>query len=86
MKPDNLKILNDSRMARMAWDEFGRFITEAKEAQITKLAARQRLGGVPMDVYSSIMGGYLALCDLENDIKRVIIKADKLEEEKFNGR
>lgn len=79
-----LEEVNESRMARLAWDVFGKYLKNQKDEVIKKLAALQRGGTVEHTQYAAYMGAFVELDNLELKIRRVVEKSEKTEKELLN--
>lgn len=81
---DRISILNNSRMARMAYDVIQEYLDSSKKRLLTRLLAEMKNGPLDPQIYSKHLGGIQALDDLESLIKKEILKGEKTEMELLN--
>lgn len=81
---DKIQVLNDSRIARIAFDAVKKYLDEAKSKLLTRLIAETRTGPLDPQTYARHLGGISALEDLETTLKKEILKGEKSEMELLN--
>lgn len=78
---DKISILNDSRIARIAYDSFKSIIEKQKNDLLARLLAETKMGPLDPQIYAKFLGGISAIEELESIIKRQILKGEKIERE-----
>jgi hypothetical protein len=73
----NLKLINDGRMAHLASEHIGGLISEFKQRKVTELSQNFRAGKVDQVTLLTSVAGLCALEDLENDMRRKMIRSEK---------
>jgi hypothetical protein len=71
------QVLNDGRMAHLAREEVSRFIDEQKTRKILELSRDFRMGKIDQASLLSSVAAFCALEDLENEMKRKILKGQQ---------
>lgn len=74
----NLKLLNDGRMAALAAEHIGALILEHKNKKLIELSQNFRLGKIDQATLLSSVSGLCALEDLEMEIRRRIVRSEKV--------
>lgn len=78
---DKIALLNDSRMARIAYDFIRSFIEKNRQSHLSRVLAEIKTGPVDPQVYAKHLGAIAALDELEASFKREVFKGEKLERE-----
>lgn len=78
---NHIEILNNSRMARVAFDSVKKFLDSEKNKILARLLSEVKAGPVDPQIYAKYLGGISALEELEFTIKREILKGEKIETE-----
>lgn len=81
---DKIKVLNDSRMARLVFDTIESYLRQHKERHLTRLLSETKTGPLDPQTYAKHLGGISALEELEIALKRDILKGEKTEMELLN--
>jgi len=81
---DKIKVLNDSRMARLVFDTIESYLKQHKERHLNRLLAETKVGPLDPQIYAKHLGGISALEELETALKRDILKGEKTEKELLN--
>ena len=78
---DKIRVLNDSRMARIVYDSFGQYLKNHKSSLLSRLLAATKTGPVDPQIYAKFLGGIEALDELDSIIKKNVLKGEKVEKE-----
>lgn len=78
---DKLQLLNDSRMARIVYDQFGQYMNKHRSDLLTRLLAMTKTGPVDPQIYAKFLGGIEALDELDSIIRKSVLKGEKVERE-----
>ena len=78
---DKIHLLNDSRMARIVYDSFGKYIAKHRADLLSRLLAMTKTGPVDPQVYAKFLGGIEALDELDSVIRKSVLKGEKVERE-----
>jgi hypothetical protein len=78
---DKISILNNSRLARIAYDAVREFLEDSKKKLLVRLLSESKTGPLDPQVYAKYIGGIQALEDLETLMKKEILKGEKVETE-----
>lgn len=78
---DKIQILNDSRMARIVYEQFSQYIQKKRADLLARVLAETRAGPVDPQIYAKFLGGIDALDDLDSIIKKNVLKGEKIERE-----
>lgn len=81
---DRISILNNSRMARMAYDVIREYLEDSRKKILTRLLAEMKNGALDPQIYSKHLGGIQALDDLETLLRKEVLKGEKTEMEILN--
>lgn len=76
-----LELLNDGRMASLAAEHFLAITAKLKLNKMSELSQNFRTGKVDQATLLCSVAGYCALEDLENKIKGMISKGEKISQE-----
>lgn len=83
---DKVAILNNSRMARLAYETLKDFSEASKKRLLARLLAETKVGPLDPQTYAKYLGGIEAIEDLESILKKEILKGEKIETEILNGK
>lgn len=72
-----LRLLNDGRMASIAADLISETIKQHKTRKLQELSQNFRMGKIDQATLLASVSGICALEDLENEMKRKILKGEK---------
>lgn len=78
---DKLQLLNDSRMARLVFDQLGEYLKKQRADLLSRLIAATKTGPLDPQIYAKHLGGIEALEELEFILKKTILKGEKIERE-----
>jgi uncharacterized phage-associated protein len=78
---DKIQLLNDSRMARIVYEQFSQYIQKKRAELLARVLAETRAGPVDPQIYAKFLGGIDALDDLDSVIKKSVLKGEKIERE-----
>jgi hypothetical protein len=73
-----LAVLNDGRIAALAADHFGALIHELKMRRMNEMSQNFRMNKIEQATLVACVAGICALEDLENEIKRKILRGEKV--------
>ena len=82
---DKISVLNDSRMARIAYDFLRALLEKHKQNHLNRILAEIKTGPVDAQVYARHLGAIAGLEELESSFKREILKGEKVERELLNA-
>jgi hypothetical protein len=78
---DKISILNDSRIARIAYEAIKEILEKQKKDLLQRLLAETKVGPLDPQVYAKHLGGIAALEELDAVVRKAIVKGEKLEKE-----
>jgi hypothetical protein len=78
---DKIQILNDSRMARIVYEQFSQYIQKKRADLLARVLAETRAGPVDPQIYAKFLGGIDALDDLDSIIRKSVLKGERVEKE-----
>lgn len=78
---DKISVLNDSRMARIAYDFLRTLLEKHRQNHLSRILAEIKTGPVDAQIYAKHLGAIAALEELESSFKREILKGEKVERE-----
>lgn len=76
-----IEVLNNSRMARIAFDAVKSFLDEQKKRILQRLLSETKTGPLDPQVYAKHLGGISALEELESILRKEVLKGEKTEQE-----
>jgi hypothetical protein len=78
---DKISVLNDSRIARIAYDAIKEILEKQKKDILQRLLSETKVGPLDPQVYAKHLGGIAALEELEGSVRKAILKGEKIERE-----
>lgn len=81
MEPRVVEDIEKSRLARLALDVFSSYLTAKKQDLVKRLVQLQHKPGVQAQDYTALTGGISVIEELESELRRAVLKSDKLEKE-----
>jgi hypothetical protein len=78
---DSIQLLNDSRMARIVYEQFSKYIQKKRTELLNRILSETRAGPVDPQIYAKFLGGIDALDDLDSVIRKDVLKGEKAERE-----
>lgn len=81
---NQIEVLNNSRMARIAFDAIRHFLEEQKKRTLQRLLSETKTGPLDPQVYAKHLGAISALEELESTLRKEVIKGETTEQELLN--
>lgn len=78
---DKISVLNDSRVARIAYEAVRGMLEKTKKDLLARLMAELKLGPVDPQVYAKHLGGIAAIEEIDSIFRKEILKGEKIERE-----
>lgn len=81
---NQIEILNNSRIARIAFDAVKSFLDEQKKKTLQRLLSETKIGPLDPQVYAKHLGAISALEELEATLRKEVLKGERTEQELLN--
>lgn len=81
---NQIEVLNNSRIARIAFDAVKAFLDEQKKRTLQRLLSETKTGPLDPQVYAKHLGAISALEELEATLRKEVLKGEKTEQELLN--
>jgi hypothetical protein len=81
MDDKKLQILNDGKMAMLAYQHMNAIISDMKAKKVAELCMNFRSGKIDQATLASGVAGFCSLEELEMEIKRRIFKGERASQE-----
>ena len=78
---DKIQVLNDSRMARIVYEQFSKYVQKKRADLLARILSETRAGPVDPQIYAKFLGGIDALDDLDAVIRKDVLKGERVERE-----
>jgi len=78
---DKISVLNDSRLARIAYDFIRGQLEKTRKDLLARILAELKSGPVDPQIYAKHLGGIAALDEVDAIFRKEVLKGEKIERE-----